>query len=598
MPCRKSNMNSKRKCRQYSEEYLQFGFIPSPSNVQLRMCLVCGKSFSNEAMKPSRLLDHLKSKHADKKDKPVSFFQDLKDKYGKRNTITSMMTNCSEQAGRGLLASYKISYLIAKCGKPHTIAENLIIPAVKEIMSTMFANPVDIISNIPLSNNSVSRRINDMADELTGALVAELKSTKFALQIDESTLRDSEALLLGYVRFLSKNDEIREELLFSEFLTADTKASTIFKTVEKVFKDKQIPMSNVIACATDGAPAMIGRHRGFIQHMKTASPGILAIHCIIHRQHLVAKHLSAELHESLQVFIKAVNKIKTSPSNDRLFRKLCQEKDEEFQRLLLHTEVRWLSKGNCLRRLHDLFDTVVKFLQKVDANLSKELSNRRVDLAYLSDVFDKLNELNLKLQGKQVNLIKAKSVVMGFINKLTLFKQNMGRRELCHFPKLQEMLEKNELKDENVRIYCSHLGCMTEEMTTRFKDLSNLVISDWIINPFLADSQQAQQTLQTDLIDLQNDCEAEVLFRKKDFESFWIAQRSTYPRLWEFLKVFILAFPTTYLVEKGFSAVVNLLQKNRNRLQIATKGDLKLFLSDIKPDFVALASRHQAQGSH
>ena len=137
--------------------------------------------------------------------------------------------------------------------------------------------------------------------------------------------------------------------MFSESLAADTKASSIFKTVEKVFKDKQIPMSNVIASATDGAPEMIGRHRGFIQHMKTASPGILAIHCIIHCQHLVAKHLSAELQESLQVFIKAVNKIKTSPSNDCLFRKLCQEKDEEFQHLLLHTEVRWLSKGNCLR---------------------------------------------------------------------------------------------------------------------------------------------------------------------------------------------------------------------------------------------------------
>ena len=42
-------MNSKRKCRQYSE-YLQFGFIPSPSNVQLPMCLVCGKSFFNEVI--------------------------------------------------------------------------------------------------------------------------------------------------------------------------------------------------------------------------------------------------------------------------------------------------------------------------------------------------------------------------------------------------------------------------------------------------------------------------------------------------------------------------------------------------------------------
>ena len=76
--------------------------------------------------------------------------------------------------------------------------------------------------------------------------------------------------------------------------------------------------------------------------------------------------------------------------------------------------------------MYDLFDTVVEFLQEVDDNLSIELSNRCVDLAYLSDIFDKLNEVNLKLQGKQVNLIKAKSVVMGFINKLTLFKQNMG----------------------------------------------------------------------------------------------------------------------------------------------------------------------------
>ena len=81
MPRRKSKINSKRKCRQYSEEYLQFGFIPSLSNVQLPMCLLCGKSFSNKAMKLSRLSDHLEEKHADQKDKPGAFFQDLKDKF-------------------------------------------------------------------------------------------------------------------------------------------------------------------------------------------------------------------------------------------------------------------------------------------------------------------------------------------------------------------------------------------------------------------------------------------------------------------------------------------------------------------------------------
>ena len=111
------------------------------------------------------------------------------------------MTKCLEQVHQGLLASNKDPYLIAKCGNPHTIGENLIIPAVKEIMNAMFANPVDIISNVPLRKNLVFRRINEMADELTSALVAELKSEKFALQLDESTLRDSEALLRGYVRY-------------------------------------------------------------------------------------------------------------------------------------------------------------------------------------------------------------------------------------------------------------------------------------------------------------------------------------------------------------------------------------------------------------
>ena len=101
---------------------------------------------------------------------------------------------------------------------------------------------------------------------------------------------------------------------------------------------------------------------------------------------------------------------------------------------------------------------LLNFLKGTDDNLSIEFSDRHVDLKYLSDIFDKLNEVNLKLQGKESNLIKAKSVVMGFIGKLILFKQHMGRHELCHFPKLQEMLEKNELKDENVRTYCSHFG--------------------------------------------------------------------------------------------------------------------------------------------
>ena len=49
-------------------------------------------------------------------------------------------------------------------------------------------------------------------------------------------------------------------------------------------------MSNVLQCATDGAAAMVGKHRGFIALMKKKilRLRLIATHCVIHRQHLAA----------------------------------------------------------------------------------------------------------------------------------------------------------------------------------------------------------------------------------------------------------------------------------------------------------------------
>ena len=106
--------------------------------------------------------------------------------------------------------------------------------------------------------------------------------------------------------------------------------------------------------------------------MKKAVPGIITIHCIVHRQHLVAKHLSENLNTSLNIVIK-INKIKSRSLNDRMFRELCHENGEEFERLLHYTKVRSLSKGNCLKRVSELFDTIVEFLEEQDGDLSTKL---------------------------------------------------------------------------------------------------------------------------------------------------------------------------------------------------------------------------------
>ena len=51
-------MARKNKCRQDIEEYLAFGFVKSPHDQKQAMYLTCDNSFSNEAMKPSRLAEH------------------------------------------------------------------------------------------------------------------------------------------------------------------------------------------------------------------------------------------------------------------------------------------------------------------------------------------------------------------------------------------------------------------------------------------------------------------------------------------------------------------------------------------------------------
>ena len=98
--------------------------------------------------------------------------------------------------------------------------------------------------------------------------------------------------------------------------------------------------------------------------------------------------------------------------NDRIFQQLCENNDEDYKRHLLHTEVKWLYKGNCLKRFHQLFDSIVEFLGEYDSTLAEEVKMIRIDVAYLDDIFENLNIVNKQLQGNNITLIQAKGVVL------------------------------------------------------------------------------------------------------------------------------------------------------------------------------------------
>ncbi|XP_056636253.1 SCAN domain-containing protein 3-like [Diorhabda sublineata] len=585
---------SKKKCRQYNVDYLKFGFIPSLSNKQLPLCLICNKVFSNDAMKPSKLEDHLRRCHPDKLDKDLKYFQTLKENLQKRPTLDKMFTLTSQRNDDGFRASYNISLLIAKSGKPHTIGEQLILPAVEEVIKTVLHKPAfDIIKKIPLSNNSVQRRIDEMSDDIENFLCIYLQTTHFSIQLDESTLPGNEALLLAYVRFIM-DQNIHEELLFARTLVTDNKGESIFHVLRDYFIEKEIPLSNIISVATDGAPAMVGRYRGFISFLKESVPGVLAVHCVIHRQHLVAKNLNERLHESLQFVIDAVNRIRGNALNTRLFAQLCEDNDENFHQLLLHTNVRWLSKGLCLVRFFALFETVLEFLDGKYENLKESLLKRKTDIAYLTDLFAKFNTMNLQLQGDSLNLIKTKSVISAFLARIKMMKQNIGRSEFSQFPNLSQV----NCKEDDVPVYVHHLNALYSDFETRFEDILTLVIPQWIINPY-GDIEETDISLQEELIGISTNEELKVEFIK-GYQQFWLQKDipATYPGVWNIMRKFLIAFPSSYLVERGFSAVTNLITKKRNKLDIVNRGDLRLNVTKLKPNVDNLLLKHQVHPSH
>ncbi|KFD45548.1 hypothetical protein M513_13575 [Trichuris suis] len=150
-------------------------------------------------MKPCKMKKHLLNVHPEYKDKPLEYFLSLKDSFHKRGTLPQIIGQCSQQLDKGILASYKISKVIAQTGNAHNVGESPILPSVSIIMSeVMSLNPRDTVQAIPLSNSTVCRRIDEMAHDIEDQLVALLQSKKFSLQIDETTLQDNDALLMAY----------------------------------------------------------------------------------------------------------------------------------------------------------------------------------------------------------------------------------------------------------------------------------------------------------------------------------------------------------------------------------------------------------------
>ncbi|GFQ86543.1 uncharacterized protein TNCT_584071 [Trichonephila clavata] len=97
---------SKKKVRQYSEEYLKFGFISAVFDESLPFCLYCQQCLANKSMKTGCLEAHLKVKNNAHIDSALNYF---KKQFEKRVTTKSLFIVHNATANGTLEANYPIS---------------------------------------------------------------------------------------------------------------------------------------------------------------------------------------------------------------------------------------------------------------------------------------------------------------------------------------------------------------------------------------------------------------------------------------------------------------------------------------------------------
>ena len=159
------------KKRKYIESYLAYGFVQFGDNLEPKaQCIVCHKILSNTCLAPAKLSRHLKTVHSEYEGKDITFFQRKLDTLKSSQAVMAkIMKGNTENAAE---ASFQVSYRIAQTGKAHTIAETLIKPCAMEMVRCMLddesAKKIDLI---PLSNNTVKRRVQAIADNIEEELI-------------------------------------------------------------------------------------------------------------------------------------------------------------------------------------------------------------------------------------------------------------------------------------------------------------------------------------------------------------------------------------------------------------------------------------------
>ena len=179
-------------------------------------------------------------KHPQRKDDDIDALSAKRVRYDLKATLPHL--GFTVKGKPTLQCSYKVAYQIVKCKKPHIIAKELTKPCAEQMVQIMIRSGAKKeIQQVSLANDIIRRRIDDMAANVCHQVCSAIKQSTLqaSIQLDESTNSALESHLIAFARF-EKDRKMKEELLFSNTLSATATAADVKALVDSFFEANEL----------------------------------------------------------------------------------------------------------------------------------------------------------------------------------------------------------------------------------------------------------------------------------------------------------------------------------------------------------------------
>ncbi|XP_023812089.1 general transcription factor II-I repeat domain-containing protein 2B-like [Oryzias latipes] len=554
------------------------------------VCLICGAKVA--VFKDYNLNRHYTTKHEEK-------YRNLSDEerakesealLQKLQTQQGLLTKLHAPRNAAVRTSFVISHKIARNSKPFSDGE-FVKECLLDSVALICPETKSAFENISLSRRTVARRIEDIA----GNLELQLKSRAadfdcFSLALDESCdIRDTAQLLI-FLRGITAEFQITEELAAMRSMKGTTTGQDLFREVNACLDMLELKWDKLVGVTTDGCPNLTGKNVGLLKRMQDKMTEIVQkltfLHCIIHQEVLCKTVL--KMKHVVDVVTKTVNFIRARALNHRQFVAFLEENEIEHGDIRYHCTVRWLSLGKVLKSVWDLRGQIQDFCVDKGHDVP-ELSDEDwvADLGFAVDVTALMNQLNVKLQSKGLFVHEMYSAVKAFMRKLQFLSSQVKDNNLTHLPTLKEA----KRPEGHLQKYSTMLEALHAEFSRRFQDFKTLESEMHVVSsPFNCIVDDAPSEVQMELIELQSDMLLAERFRSVSLLDFYSSlKKENFPHLRRHAQKILVLFGSTYHCEQAFSVMK--FNKSKHRSSVTDdhlSAVLRIATSDIQPDFCAL----------